>query len=324
MPAKPTRVFIAEDSPSTRASLKAVLQKASDMEIVGESENGNTVLDNVAACKPEIVLMDIGMPGMDGLTATKRLKEKFPHIRVIMVTSNESDGVIFDAFSCGADGYYLKSNTLQLLQAVRSVHTGAAWLHPAIAGRVLRACVRGATRLMEKKQSDSGSVKGKISKNENLCRLVDLAGELESNSRIEDAEAVFTAAVAFAERLPGDRNIELASVATLYADLLYANEKFVEAENLYQKALELRHMALGQEHIDVASSLENLGNLYDTRSNYAEAEHFYFWSLKIREKLSGPDHPLTHETCSKLAWVYRAQGKYDLAEEMDKRCRVTK
>jgi tetratricopeptide (TPR) repeat protein len=112
---------------------------------------------------------------------------------------------------------------------------------------------------------------------------------------------------------------ELPSLLTLYADMLYSREKFVIAESLYLRALDLRHQALGYEHINVAASLENLANLYDTRSNYAEAEHYYFWSLKIREKLSGPDSQLTNETCAKLAWVYRAQGKTDLAAEMDLR-----
>src|SRR5579883_2801458 len=169
MVGKPTRVFIAEDSPTTRAMLKTVLQRASDMEVVGEAGEGPQVLEGVERVRPDVVLMDIGMPGMSGLEATTKLKEKHPTLKVIMVTSNETDGVVFDAFSSGADGYYLKSNTADhLLPAVRSVVAGAAWLHPAIAGRVLRACVRGASLLMEKKhegtQHHPPSSAAKISK----------------------------------------------------------------------------------------------------------------------------------------------------------------
>jgi len=311
---KVTKVFIAEDSATTRAMLKTVLQRASDMEIVGEADNGASIVDKVASSRPDVVLMDIGLPGISGLEATKKLKERNPDLRIIMVTSNESDGVIFDAFSSGADGYYLKSNSADtLLQAVRTVVSGAAWLHPAIAGRVLRSCVRGASKLVDKKRHPDH----KVSKHDNVCTLVNLASELEQAERIDECEAVYEGAIALNERLNTEHDAGEALLITLFADMLYNHEKFVKAEELYLKALDLRHQALGYEHSDVASSLENLANLYDTRSNYAEAEHYYFWSLKIREKLSGPDDPLTHDTCSKLAWVYRAQGKTDLAAEMD-------
>lgn len=320
MAPKLTRVFIAEDSASTRAGLKTVLQRASDMEIVGEAEDGNSVVDKVSASRPDVVLMDIGLPGISGLEATRKLKDKHPELRVIMVTANESDGVIFDAFSCGADGYYLKSaNTDQLLPAVRSVVSGAAWLHPAIAGRVLRSCVRGAAKLVEKKHRSTGEIGKRVSRHESVGRLVALANEFEETNRSDDADTMMEGAIALCERLGGEQDKELPNLLTLYADMLYQQEKFVRAEQLYLKVLELRHTLLGNEHADVAASLENLANLYDTRSNYAEAEHYYFWSLKIREKLGGPNDPLTNETCAKLAWVYRAQGKKDLAEQMDKR-----
>lgn len=317
---KVTRVFIAEDSPSTRASLKTLLQRASDMEVIGEAENGEDAVSKAMSLKPDIVLMDIGLPQMSGLEATKKLKDKHPDMKIIMVTANDSDGVIFDAFSSGADGYYLKSNNDQLFQAVRSVVSGAAWLHPAIAGRVLRACVRGAAKLQEHKNHNSVPAQSaKVSEHDSVSRLLALAGEKEAKNELEDADALMDGAVALCEKLGGAQSQELPDLLTIQADMLYTQEKFIKAEKLYLKALDLRHQALGNEHHDVAASLENLANLYDTRSNYAEAEHYYFWSLKIREKLSGPNHPLTNETCTKLAWVYRAQGKTDLAKEMDER-----
>lgn len=317
---KVTRVFIAEDSPSTRASLKTLLQRASDMEVIGEAENGEDAVSKAMSLKPDIVLMDIGLPQMSGLEATKKLKDKHPDMKIIMVTANDSDGVIFDAFSSGADGYYLKSNNDQLFQAVRSVVSGAAWLHPAIAGRVLRACVRGAAKLQEHKNHNSVPAQSaNVSEHDSVSRLLALAREKESQNALDDADALMDGAVALCEKLGGAQSQELPDLLTIQADMLYTQEKFIKAEKLYLKALDLRHQALGNEHHDVAASLENLANLYDTRNNYAEAEHYYFWSLKIREKLSGPNHPLTNETCTKLAWVYRAQGKTDLAKEMDER-----
>lgn len=320
MAPKIVKIFIAEDSPTTKASLKAILQKASDMEIIGEATAGDEAVSKVQSLKPDLVLMDIGLPGISGLEATKRLKSENPELKVIMVTSNDTDATIFEAFSCGADGYFMKSNTEQLLQAVRSVSSGAAWLHPAIAGRVLRACVTGADKLEAAKSGLSHhevAAAKRHYKNEVLGRLAEIADRLAELEQFEDADAVMDGACA----LCADQNLDKrdwADLVTKQADWLYEQEKFSKAETLYQKALELRHQVLGYEHQDVAASLENLANLYDTRSSYAEAEHYYFWSLKIREKL-GPNDPITSETCSKLAWVYRAQGKSDLADEMDMR-----
>ncbi|MBX9573093.1 MAG: response regulator [Candidatus Obscuribacterales bacterium] len=322
MAPKLTKVLIAEDSPTTRAMLKTVLQRASDMEVVGDAESGDMVLNKAELLHPDVVLMDVGLPGLSGLEATKRIKQSHPEVKVIMVTANESDAVIFDAFSAGADGYYLKSNSADsLLQAVRSVVSGAAWLHPAIASRVLRSCVIGATKLIDRKRNgtaDSAHSK-QYSKHQNVNKLVAIARDFEDSGKLDDAELILEAAVALCEKLSGAHDPEVTSIITLQADILYTQEKFVQAERLYLKALELRHQSLGYENAEVAQSLENLANLYDTRSNYAEAEHYYYWSLKIREKVDGPDNPLTHETCSKLAWVYRAQGKIDQADEMTKR-----
>lgn len=325
MAAKLTRVFIAEDSPTTRLMLKAVLQRASDMECIGEAEDGGNVIERVSALKPDVVLMDVGLQGMDGLEATKKLKERYPELRVIMVTSNESDGVIFNAFSSGADGYYLKTNNGdQLLPAIRSVVNGAAWLHPAIAGRVLRSCVRGADKLIESKGKQAnahhanGAFDSHVSKHDAVSRLVSMAQEAEQNEKLDDCDVLMDGATALCEKLNNAEDLETASIITLHADMLYGQEKFQKAEKLYAKALDLRHQSLGYEHPDVAAALENLANLYDTRSNYAEAEHYYFWSLKIREKIC-PNDPLASDTCAKLAWVYRAQGKIDLAEEMEQR-----
>ena len=326
MVAKLTKILIAEDSPTARALLKTVLQRASDMEVIGEIEDGNLVITRSADLNPDLVLMDVGLPGIDGLEATKRLKKSYPQIRIIMVTANDSDAALFEAFSAGADGYYLKSNTADsLLQAIRSVMSGAAWLHPAIASRVLRSCVLGATKLTDSKRSASsyatvnGGPNSHLSKHQNICKLVSIARQFEDSGMLDEAALVLEGTVALCEKLNGMHDPEVASLISLQADALYAQEKFVQAERLYLRSLEIRHQSLGYENSAVAQSLENLANLYDTRSNYQEAEHYYYWSLKIREKVDGPNNPLTHETCAKLAWVYRAQGKLEQADEMLKR-----
>lgn len=328
MATKQIRIAIAEDSAVVRLSLKNVLVRENDMEVVGEADSGDRVFRLVEEKVPDVVLMDIGLPGLDGVEATRKLKGSFSGIKVIMVTAHTDDRIMLNAFAAGADGYFLKgSNGEQLPQAVRSVFAGAAWLHPAIAARVLQSCVRGATKLATGellKPSFNKSEKPadktlSLSSSQTANLLFKMAFALDENSRADEIEALFTGALAILEKTLAPSDPSIPAAMTFLADFYFRQEKYIPAEKLYQKALELRHTAFGQDNIEVAKSLENLGMLYDSRSNYAEAEHFYYWSLMVRDKVLGKDNPLSRETLVKLAWVYRAQGKEQQAEEMENR-----
>jgi DNA-binding NarL/FixJ family response regulator len=108
--------------------------------VVGEAEDGKATVKKVAELKPHVVLMDIGLPLMDGIEATCKIKEEVAGTRVIMLTSHDNDRDIFAALSAGADGYCLKEvSGSQLVMAIRAVADGVAWLDPGVASRVLRA-----------------------------------------------------------------------------------------------------------------------------------------------------------------------------------------
>jgi DNA-binding NarL/FixJ family response regulator len=116
------------------------------VQVVGEEGDGNKVVTQVCALKPNVVLMDIVLDGLDGIEATKLIKSKFPLIRIVMLTSHDSDDRIFSAFAAGADAYCLKNISGEmLLKAVYSVHEGVGWLDPGIAKRVLTASVQSST-----------------------------------------------------------------------------------------------------------------------------------------------------------------------------------
>ncbi|MCC7531529.1 MAG: response regulator transcription factor, partial [Candidatus Melainabacteria bacterium] len=101
-------------------------------------------VDSILSLKPDVVLMDIGLPTMDGIEATKKVKELAPDCKVIMLTSHDSDRDVFAALAAGADGYCLKEvSGTQLAMAIRCVADGAAWLDPGVASRVLKACAVG-------------------------------------------------------------------------------------------------------------------------------------------------------------------------------------
>jgi two-component system, NarL family, response regulator LiaR len=134
------RIVIVEDHEFTRIGLKMGLEQVPGLSVIAESEDGREGLKTVMELKPDVVLMDIELPHVDGIEATRRIRKELPDTRVIMLTSHQSDQEIFAALSAGANGYCLKNiSSAQLGTVVRSVAEGAVWLDPGIANRVLCA-----------------------------------------------------------------------------------------------------------------------------------------------------------------------------------------
>src|SRR6185312_9762987 len=134
------RILVVEDHALTRAGLQLSFKNSKDVEIIAEAVNGIEAVDMALELAPDVVLMDIGLPLLDGIAATKKIKQVKPEIRILMLTSHIEDDDLFSAFGGGADGYCTKDVSRDALEtAIRCVATGAAWLDPAIAGRVLSA-----------------------------------------------------------------------------------------------------------------------------------------------------------------------------------------
>lgn len=147
---KNVKVFVAEDHQLTRLGLKFALEEQPGFELVGEESNGDAVVERVLQSHPQLVLMDIELPGKDGIDATRDIKQLAPDIRILMLTSHDNENKIFAAFASGADGYCLKTvPNEQLWLACRSVADGQCWIDPMIAGRVLQGYVKGAARTAE-------------------------------------------------------------------------------------------------------------------------------------------------------------------------------
>ena len=119
------KVLLADDHPVVRAGLRTMLETVSDIEVVGEACDGLEAIDKVSECQPDVVLMDLRMPNMDGLEATKRIKSQLPSTAVIMLTIYDNDAYIVDAVRAGAVGYLLKDTSKDLLiHAIRAVTSG--------------------------------------------------------------------------------------------------------------------------------------------------------------------------------------------------------
>ena len=132
-------VIIVDDHEITRLGLKATLHNLGDFHVLAEAENGSQAATLVEQFKPDVVLMDIAMPVMDGIEASRLIKSANPDVKILMFTSHDDDSDVFAALSAGADGYCLKDSSIDLVaQAIRAVCMGAAWLDSGIAKIVLQ------------------------------------------------------------------------------------------------------------------------------------------------------------------------------------------
>jgi DNA-binding NarL/FixJ family response regulator len=132
------RILIADDHALFREGLRALLTTIPDLEVVAEAADGETALAQVASAQPQVVLMDINMPGLNGIDATRQILQAHPGLGIIMVTMLEDDASVFAAMKAGARGYVLKGARHEdILQAIRAVAAGQALFGSAIAARMM-------------------------------------------------------------------------------------------------------------------------------------------------------------------------------------------
>ena len=155
------KVLIVEDHDMARMGLSVILSKNTDIKIAGMSADGQEGVDMALSLVPDVVIMDIGLPTIDGIEATKKIKLVNPKIKVLMYTSREDEDDIFDSFQAGADGYITKGATSeQTISAVLAVSEGAGWLDPAIA-KVVLTNIRRSTAAPQRR----GEINYKLGKN---------------------------------------------------------------------------------------------------------------------------------------------------------------
>lgn len=127
------RVILTDDHTIVRAGIKALLEKQPDIEVVGETSEGRETLRQVELLKPDMVLMDIAMPGMNGLEATALLSKNFPQVRVLALTMHDEEEYFYEVIRAGAMGYVLKDAApTELVSAIRAVAEGKAFLTPRV------------------------------------------------------------------------------------------------------------------------------------------------------------------------------------------------
>ena len=128
------RVLIVDDHTLVRAGLKALLEPAAGIDVAGEAEDGLAALDQVRALRPDVVLMDIAMPKMAGVEATRRIKEEFPDVQVLALTVHDNEEYLFQMLRAGACGYVLKkARPAELVDAIEVASRGETYLFPSMA-----------------------------------------------------------------------------------------------------------------------------------------------------------------------------------------------
>lgn len=138
------RVMLADDHAVVRNGLRAIINSEPDMECVGDAEDGNEVVEKAQELEPDVILMDIAMPGLGGLEATRKVKAALPAVKVLILTMHESEECLYHALNVGADGYLTKAaQESEILLAIRSVHRGRCYIDPSMASLLVNVFVGG-------------------------------------------------------------------------------------------------------------------------------------------------------------------------------------
>jgi len=133
------RLMLADDHVVVRSGLRMLLQARSDIEIVGEAENGREAIEKVKVLRPDVILMDVQMPDINGIQATKRIKEVSPETAVLALTMHEDDHYFFEMLHAGASGYVPKRAAPdELVNAIRTVSEGEVFLYPSLQKRLVK------------------------------------------------------------------------------------------------------------------------------------------------------------------------------------------
>src|SRR5512145_3355343 len=207
------RIAIAEDHTILREGLKALLSSNADLEVVGEAEDGREAVRIALELKPDLMLMDLSMPKLNGIEAIKEIKRQCPEIKVLILTVYKTEEYVLASLQAGADGYILKeANHAEFLMAIKNVLMGKNYLSPEISGKVIEGYIRG-------KQHDSATphtIWDTLTSRER--EILKLVGEGYKNREIADDLCISMKTVEkHRENLMKKLDLHTASALTSYA-----------------------------------------------------------------------------------------------------------
>jgi DNA-binding NarL/FixJ family response regulator len=150
------RIFIAEDQTIVRDGLRALLSSNPNFEVVGEAEDGRELIRNIEEYNPDLILMDLSMPRMNGMEALKEVKKLLPETKILVLTIHKTEEYILPVLKAGADGYVLKNDTqAELMTAIKSVLEGKSYLSPGVSQKVIEGYLEGSKTVKTKTSWDT-------------------------------------------------------------------------------------------------------------------------------------------------------------------------
>jgi len=170
------RILVVEDQRIVREGLRAVLEDEDEIAIVGEAANGQEAIELFAQLQPDVVLMDLQMPVIDGPEATRRIRQLSPDARILVLTTYATDEFIFKALRAGAQGYLLKdASANELLGAIRSIHAGQTLLAPAVAARLVMGVSAGGQESLTPRELEVLTLLGQGRSNGEIAAMLAIA-----------------------------------------------------------------------------------------------------------------------------------------------------
>lgn len=170
------RILIAEDQRIVREGLVALLEDEAAIELVGEATNGQQAIELFAELRPDVVLMDLQMPVLDGAEATRQIRARFPDARILVLTTYATDEFIFKALRAGAQGYLLKDASAdELLSAIQAIHQGQTLLAPAVAARLVVSVSAGTPEALTPRELEVLTLMGQGRSNNEIAVTLGIA-----------------------------------------------------------------------------------------------------------------------------------------------------
>lgn len=280
---KTCSVFLVEDSEFLRSCLEMQVESMPGMEVAGHAADGKRALDAIMSLRPDLVLMDIGLPGMDGITVTRAVKEAWPDCRIIMLTGHDNEEEILAAFDAGADGYFLKTSDYRLMSlAAEAVLAGGTWVDPAVAPTLLRHVIN---RVLGPSQSFQP---GDVNTSEPVMVLMTLAANLRKKGKFEQAVSVCETAVMVAESEYGTSHELTAMALAQLADVHYSRAAYSDCEPFYLKLLMSKRQSLQPSNCRLERDLLALARLADMSGNKERAASIMNWYQEITGDSGNP------------------------------------